>query len=119
MNRNSAFSGSSTENPFWCKQFDLRQLRILSGGHPIVDFVTADIYRLYVTTMKAMNFQDDNPSNPIDDFTDHNVLVFDLIFMQDATEKCHYPEFVREPLRLDLYFAHPLKNVTELFVLGE
>ena len=39
--------------------------------------------------------------------------------MQDATENCHYPELVGEPLRLELNFANPLENVTELIVLGE
>ena len=58
MNTNSAFTGSYTENPFWYQQFDLRQIRILRGGQPIVDFDAADNCRLYVTTMKAMNFQD-------------------------------------------------------------
>ena len=42
MNTNSAFTGSFTENPFWYQQFDLRQIRILRGGQPIVDFDTAD-----------------------------------------------------------------------------
>ena len=69
--------------------------------------------------MKAMNFQDDIPSIPIDDFKDHYVLVFDLTSMQDATENCHYPELVGEPLRLQLNFTNPLENVTELIVLGE
>ena len=69
--------------------------------------------------MKAMTFQDDIPSIPIDDFKDHYVLVFDLTSMQDATENCHYPEFVGEPLRLELNFNHPLENVTELIVLGK
>ena len=39
--------------------------------------------------------------------------------MQDATENCHIPEVVGEPLRLQLNFAHPLENVTEFIVLGE
>ena len=119
MNTKSALIGSFTQNPFWCQQFDLRQIKILRGGQPIVDFDTADYCRLYVTTMKAMNFQDDIPSIPIDAFIDHYVLVFDLTSLQDATENCHYPEFVGEPLRLELNFTHPLENVTELIVLGE
>ena len=91
MNTNSAFTGSFTENPLWNRQFDLRKIRIFRGGQPIVDFDTADNCCLYVTTMKAMNFQDDIPSTPIDDFKDHYVLVFDLTSMQEATENCHYP----------------------------
>ena len=69
--------------------------------------------------MKAMNFQDDIPSIPIDNFTDHYVLVFDLTSMQDATENCHYPELIVESLRLELNFSFPLEHVTELIVMGE
>ena len=69
--------------------------------------------------MKGMNFQDDIPSIPVDKFKDHYVLVFDLTSMQDATEHCHYPELIGEPLRLELYFSSPLENVTEVIVLGE
>ena len=119
MKTKSAFTGSFTENPFWYQQSDLRQIRILRGGQPIVDFDTAYNCYLYVTTMKAMNFQDDIPSIPNDDFKDHYVLVFDLTSMQDATENCHYPEFVGESLRLELNSTNPLENVTELIVLGE
>ena len=88
-------------------------------GQPIVDFDTADNCRLYVTTMKARNFQDDIPSIPIDDSNDHYVLVFDLTSIQDATENCHYPELVGEPLRVELNSTQPLETVTELIVLGE
>ena len=69
--------------------------------------------------MKAMNFQDDIPSIPVDNFKDHYVLVFDLTSMQDATEHCHCPELIGEPMRLELYFSSPLENVTEVILLGE
>ena len=69
--------------------------------------------------MKGMNFQDDFFSIPIDNFKDHFVLVFHLSSMQDATENCHYPELVGEPLRLELNSTFPLEHVTELIVLGE
>ena len=39
--------------------------------------------------------------------------------MQDATENCHYPELVGEPLMLELSFTFSLDHVTELIVLGE
>ena len=94
MNTNSAFTGLNTENTFWYQQFDLRKIRILRGGQPIVDFDAVDNCSLYVTTMKAMNFQDDIPSIPIDNFKDHHVLVFDLTSIQDATENFHYPKLV-------------------------
>ena len=39
--------------------------------------------------MKAMSFQDDIPSIPIDNFKHHYELVFDLIPMEAATEICY------------------------------
>ena len=119
MNTNMAFTGSYTENPFSYQQFDLRQIRILRGGQSIVDVAAADNCRFYVTTMKAMNFQDDIPSIPKDNFKDHYVPVFDLTSMQDAFKNFHYPELGGEPLRMELNFIFPLEHVTELIVLGE
>ena len=78
MNSNSAFTGHFAENPFWYQQFNLRVMRILRGGQSIVHHDTTDNCRLFVTTMKAMNFEDDIPSIPVDNFKDHCVLVFDL-----------------------------------------
>ena len=69
--------------------------------------------------MKAMNFQDEFPSIPIDNFKDHYVLVFVLTLLQDATENCLDPELVYEPLRLELNFYFPLEQIAELIVLGE
>ena len=66
-----------------------------------------------------MNYQEDIPSIPIDDFDNHYVRVFDLTSMQDATEKCDYLELVGQPLRLELNFTHILEVVTDLIVLGE
>ena len=119
MNSNSAFTGYFAGNPFWYQQFNLRDTRILRGGQPIVHHDTTDNCRLYVTTMKAMNFQDDIPSIPVSNFKDLYVLVFDLTSMQDATEHCHYPEIIGKPLRLELYFSSSPVNVTEVIVLGE
>ena len=119
MNTNSALTGFYTENPFWYQKFERRQVRLLRGGQPIVDFDAADKSRLFVTIMKAMKFQDDIPSVPVDNFKDHYLLVFDLTSMQDGTKNCHYPELVGEPLRLELSFTFPLEHVTELTVLGE
>ena len=66
-----------------------------------------------------MNFQDDFPSIPIDNFKDHYALRFHLTSMQDATESCNYPELVGEPLRLEPNFTYSLEHVTELILLGD
>ena len=109
----SSFTGSHTEFPFWYQQFNLRQIRILRGGQPIVDFDAADNCCLYVTTMKARNFRDVIPSTLFDNFKNHYVLVFDFTPMRDATETFHYPELVENPLRLELKFSYHLQHVTE------
>ena len=57
MNTNTAFTRSYTENPVWYQQFDLTQSRKLRGGQPNVDSGAADNCHLYVTTLKARNFQ--------------------------------------------------------------
>ena len=119
MNANSSFTGSYTENTFRKQQFDLRQSRKLRRGQPIVNFDAAYNCSLYVTTMSAMNFQDDIQSFPIDNFIDQYVFVFELTPVQDATENCHHPELVGEPLTLELNFTFPLEHVTELIVLEE
>ena len=119
MKSNSAYTGSFAANPFCYQQFNLRDIRLLRGGQPIVLQDTTNYCRLYVRKMKAVNFQDDIPSIPNDNFKDHYVLVFDLTSMQDATEHCHYPELIGELLRMELYFSSPLENVTEVLVLAE
>ena len=119
VNTKSALTGSFTENPYWYQQFGLRHFRILCGGQSVVDYDTSDNCRLYVTTMRAMNFHDDLPSIPIDNFKDHYVLVFDLTSMQVATEHCHYLELIGEPLRRELNFNEALESVTEVVILGE
>ena len=104
MSTNSAFTGSYNEKHFWYQQFDFENFRRLRGCQPIVDIDAADNCRRNVTTMKVVNLRDAIPSLPIDNFKDHYVLVFEMTSMQDAAEKCHYPELVGEPLRLDLNF---------------
>ena len=69
--------------------------------------------------MKAMNFNEEIPALPNDFFTDHYVLVFDLTSLQDAGENVYYLELIGESLRLQMFFEHPLTNVTKLIVLGE
>ena len=117
LNTNSAFTGSHTENPFWYQQFDLRLIKILRRSQPIVDFETADNCRLYVTAVKAMSFQGDFPSIPIDNFKDNYVLVWNLTSIQNATGKYYEPKLVGESLRL--IFTFPREYVTELIVLRE
>ena len=116
---NSAFNSSYTDNPSWHQQFNIRRERTLRGCQPIVDFDAADNCCLYVTTEKAMNFQSNFPSIPIDNFEDHYLLLFDLTSRQDATENRQYRALVGEPLGLELNFFLALEHVTERIVLRD
>ena len=78
MNTSSAFIGSYTENPSWYRKFDLSYIRTFRIVQSTVVFDAADNCRLYVTTIKARNFQDDMLSILIDIFKNHHVLMFDL-----------------------------------------
>ena len=83
MTINSAFTGSYTENPIWYQQFNLRRFLILRGGQSILDVDDADICYFYVTTLKAMNFQDDFFSISVDKFKNDYLLLSDLTSMRD------------------------------------
>ena len=61
INKKFAFTGSYTERSFWYQKFELRKIRTLRGIQSIVDFVAADNCCFFVTTMKAMHFQEDFP----------------------------------------------------------
>ena len=89
MNTKSAVAGSFHENLFSYQQFHLREHRIIRGGRAIVSLDTTSPCRLYVTRMKAMQFNEDFPALPKEDF--HYILVFDLTSLQDAAEQLHYP----------------------------
>ena len=69
--------------------------------------------------MKAMQFNEDFPALPMEDFQNHYILVFDLTSLQDAAEQLHYPELSGESLRLKMFFKFPLEQVMEVIILGE
>ena len=92
MKTNLAVAGPFHENPFNYQQFHLRELRNIRGGRAIISLDTTSPCRPYVTTMKAMQFNEDFPALPMEDFQNHYILVFDLTSLQDAAEHLHYPE---------------------------
>ena len=64
MNTNSAFTGNFQENPFHYEKFGLRELRIVRRDRAIVSLDATNDCRAYVTTMKALNFNEEIPSLP-------------------------------------------------------
>ena len=71
MNTNTAFTGHFQENPFHYQKFGLRELRIVRGGRAIVSVDTINDSRTYVTTMKALNFNEEIPALPNNLFQNH------------------------------------------------
>ena len=74
MSTSSAVAGSFHENPFSYQQFRLRELRFIRVGRAIVSLDTTSSCRPYVTTMKAMQFNEDFLALPMEDFQYHYVL---------------------------------------------
>ena len=87
MNINSAVAGYFLENPFSYQKFHLREVRIVRGGRAIVSLDTTSPCRPYGTTLKAMQFNEDFPALPMEDFQNHYIQVFDLTSLQDAAEQ--------------------------------
>ena len=81
MNTNSAFTASYVEKTFCYQQLSLRQTIIFQGVQPVVDFDASGNFHLCLTKMKAMNFQDDIPSNPCNSFKENYLLVSSLTSM--------------------------------------
>ena len=119
MNTILAFTGHFQENPFHYQKFGVREFRIVRGGRAIVSLDTTNDCRAYVKTMKAMNFNEEIPALPNHQFQDHYTLAFDLTSLQDAGQNIPYPELSGERIRLEMFFYRSLRNVTEIFVLGE
>ena len=119
MNANSAVAGSFHENLFSYQQFHLRELRNIRGGRAVDSLDTTSPCRPYVTTMKAMQFKEDFPALPMEDFQNHYILAFDFTSLQNAAEQLQYPELSGERLGLELIFQFPLEYVTEVIVLGK
>ena len=66
-----------------------------------------------------MQFNENFPALPMEDFQNIYVIVFDLTSLQDAAEQLDYPEISGESLRLEKFFQFPLEQVTDVILLGE
>ena len=62
MKTYSAFTGHLQENLFNHQKFGLRGVRFIRGGRAIISIDTTNDGRAYVTTMKAMNLNEEVPA---------------------------------------------------------
>ena len=113
LNINTAFTGSLKTNPFHYQKFNLRSNRIVWGSHVVVDLDTTDKVQSYITTMRALMFDEDGAGIPLEDYPEHFVQVFDLTSTQEANAQIYYPDVVAASMRMELYFTSPLPSATE------
>ena len=118
MNTNTAFTGSLKTNPFHYQKFNLRSIWIVRGSHVVVDMDTTDNVQSYITTMRALKFDEDGPGIPLEEYPEHFVQVFDLNYTQEKNVHVYHPDVVAASLRLELYFTSPLPSATEVAVFG-
>ena len=116
---NAAFTGSLKINPFHYQKLSLRLIRIVRGSHVVVDMDTTDDVEPYLTTMRALNFDEDGPGIPLQEYLERFVQVFDLTSTQEANVQIYYRDVVAASLTLELYFTSPLPSATEVTVFGE
>ena len=84
LNTNSGNAGYSHESPFNCQPFHLSELRSIRNGRAIVSLKPTCPCRPYVTTMKAMNFNEVFLALPVEDFQKHCFC----FFLFDFTTEC-------------------------------
>ena len=84
MNTNTAFTGSLKTNPFHYQKYNLRSIRIVRGSHVAVDMDTTDNVQSYISTMRALKFDEHGPGIPLEEYSEHFVQVFDLTSTQEA-----------------------------------
>ena len=60
----------------------------------VVDVHTTDNVLSYITTMRALKFDEDGAGIPIEEYPDHFLQVFDLTSTEETTVQIYYPDVV-------------------------
>ena len=106
-------------NPLQFGKHNLRTVRLLRNGVPIVQYNTQDNTQVYYKTLQSLLFDRDGPEITLDNYANHFYLVFDLTSTQQCNHDVYYPEIVGAPICLELEFSQPTANPLEVFVVGE
>ena len=77
---------------FQLSTISFERARTIRVARAIVSLDTTSPCRLYVTKLKAMQFNEVVPALPMKDFQNHYNPSFDLTSLQDAAERLHYSE---------------------------
>ena len=95
MATNQAYLRINRTNPFHYQKFNLSQFVVYRNGQPIdgtSDSTTLN-HHIYFNTLEALNFLDKvGHGIPLDDYTNHLILAFDLTATQQASHDFIHPE---------------------------
>ena len=119
LNTNTAFTGSLNTNPFHYQKFDLRTIRIVRGSHVFAYLDTTDNVQSDITIKRALNFVEDGPGIPLEEYPESFIQIFELNSTQEGIVQIFQPDNVVASLRLSLYFTSALILATKLAVFGE
>ena len=116
---NNQFTGRWADTPLAFHKHNLKRVRILRNGVPLVEYNTVSNTQLYFKTIENLHFDQDGPLIKLSNYENHYYLVFDLTSTQQSNQEIYYPEIVGAPIRVELEFSTNTAAPLELFVLGE
>ena len=116
---NNQFTGRWTDTPLAFHKRNLKKVRVLRNGVPVVEYSTSSNTQLYFKTIQNLHFDQDGPLIKLDNYENHYYLVFDLTSTLQCNQEIYYPEIVGAPIRVELEFSANTSTPLELFVLGE
>ena len=119
MCHNNQFTGRWTDTPLAFHKHNLKKVRVLRNGVPVVEYSTSSNTQLYFKTIQNLHFDQDGPLIKLDNYENHYYLVFDLTSTLKCNQEIYYPEIVGAPIRVELEFSANTSTPLELFVLGE
>lgn len=119
LTESTRFAGDITTNPFSFQKHNLRHVKVVRSGIPIVDMDLTDNTEVYYETLASLHFQNDGPSVKLRNYANHFYMVFDLTTPGESNNEIVYPETIGASLKVELYFSANTTESLEVLVLGE
>ena len=116
---NNQFTGRWTDTLLAFHKHNLKKVRVLRNGVPVVECSTSSNTQLYFKTIQTHLFDEDGSLIKLDNYENHYYLVFDLTSTQQCNQKIQYPELVEAAIRVELKLSTNTSTPLELLVLEE
>ena len=116
-----AFNGTNTVNPFNYRKFGLREITVFRNGFATAGSPMSTIYikHLYYNSMSALVYVENGHGIPLNEFSNHFIMVFNLTITLEATHNFIHPELTNSSISVKLKLDTALTNNVEVFFLGE